>query len=99
MCVYSGVRLAEDKLQSGLDMPGFSVSSRPRRPRASVVPGPDTASPMVARRANVIQEWNRLQRSHSKSGRERPTEPARVSDKVNRFPGIAIILASRIVAL
>ncbi len=73
------MRSSEELIQSGLDLPTFVTSSaRPKRPHSSSISAPDTTSPMVARRANVIQEWNKLQRTHSKSGKEKG-EPAKVS--------------------
>ncbi|XP_064382411.1 uncharacterized protein LOC135331250 [Halichondria panicea] len=72
-----GMRSSEELIQSGLDLPTFVTSSaRPKRPHSSSISAPDTTSPMVARRANVIQEWNKLQRTHSKSGKEKG-EPAK----------------------
>lgn len=98
--LYSGLRESEELIQSGLDIPRFSVSPKLRRPRLSSISSvAETTSPIVARRATVIQEWNRLQRTHSLSsrsvgGRERGEEKVQTNriDKVIPVPcGLAVI--------
>ncbi len=74
--IYSGIYHCKENISSGLDINQFVSNSDPdlygRRPSLATLPDKEaTPSPILARKATVIEEWSNLQRtralSHSKN--------------------------------
>ena len=70
--IHRGIEKTEELIASGLDLhhfvPGTTSHARPRL--SSIVDTSPASSPILSRRATVLEEWSQLQRSHSLSRSE-----------------------------